>query len=78
MRRIKAARDTSDPSVQMCRLGLDNNADIVARIKSIDDLFVNAYISSLQKNRRKRSIYLFSFSSYIYNRGVSILKLNLR
>ena len=51
--KLKETRSTEDKSVQMCRLGLPNS-DINKLMNGIQKDFVDAYIKSL-KRRRKRS-----------------------
>ena len=54
---FKANRDPTNVDVQLCRFGLDNNADIVSKIQAVQNSFVTAYISTLNggNRRRKRS-----------------------
>ena len=51
---IKAARDPTDADVQLCRLGLSNDDSVSNSLASIQNSFVNAYLSTLGSNRRKR------------------------
>ena len=51
---IKAARNPTDPEVQLCRLGMSNDDYLSNSLASIQSSFVNAYLSTLGSNRRKR------------------------
>lgn len=53
---ILALNDPTNPSVQVCRTGLTNDASITTMINNIKSSFVNAYIASSSSKRRKRGI----------------------
>ena len=52
---ILGARDTTDPDVQTCRLGLNNNNETIALFNGVKSSFVAAYSSTLGSKRRRRS-----------------------
>lgn len=48
MTKIKSARDPSDPSIQQCRLGLNNTNSIKTDLKSIGSSFIDSYLAAKQ------------------------------
>lgn len=53
--KIRAARDPTDESIQLCRIGLTNNKNATDFINTIGGYFVDAMLGTTAGKRKKRS-----------------------